>query len=998
MRFGVLGPLAVSGDDGTPVAVPRADVRALLAVLVVHEGFPVPVERLIADLWPETVPANPANALQIRVSRLRRALEAAGPGGRGLVEHGSSAYRLRVRADAVDTARFRALLDRARATGDPWTRKGLLSDALALWRGPALAGFEGEPFARPVAERLGQQRLDAVQALAEARLDLGEHDALAADLAGWVREHPERERLRAAMMRALYRSGRQGEALAAYDEYRRDLADGQGLDPGVELVRLQRAILARDPALDAPPAPRRGGLPVPVTALVGRDEAVEDVLACLDTARLVTLTGPGGVGKTRLGLAAAARLEDACPDGVWLVELAGLSGGDAVAEAVMAVLGIRENAMLGPVPSGEPMSHADRLAAFLRGKELLLLLDNCEHVAAPVAELVAALLASAPGLRVLATGREPLGVPGEVLRPVPPLEAPAPGADAGRVREASAVRLFCARASDADPGFVLDASNAQAVADLVRGLDGLPLALELAAAKVRALGVRELAARLPDRLALLAAGNRGAPARQRTLGAVLDWSWDLLTEPERIVLRRLAVLDGGPLAAVEAVCSGGPVPPSRVAAVLARLVDRSMVTVTGDRRYRLLETVGVYARARLDEAGELESVRDRHHRHHLALAENGAPELFGPGQADRLARLDAEHRNLHCALEHAIRRGDAASALRLVDALAWSFLLRGRVRQAARWAGLALAVPGSAPSGLRARVLCWEAGIAALLDIEQDAAARARAALAAFEGAEDPHGLAMARWFLAYVLLHAGDLDTSEKLAADASAGFEALGHRWGLAVTTGLRANHALTRGDLATAADASGRAVALFRALGDRGGELLTVYPRAALAEIRGDHREAERLHREGLALAEGLGMWAEAADRLCGLGRVAMLRGDLGAARELHERGRRLAAEHGFKPGEVYAAIGLGQTARLAGDLDAAAGHLRTAADWYRRTGRAPGHATVLTELGLLAERRGDAREAAGYHRRALALARRLGDPRAEAAALDGLAAAGAPATGP
>ncbi|MGK5553228.1 BTAD domain-containing putative transcriptional regulator [Actinomadura kijaniata] len=915
MRFGVLGPLTVETADGTPVAVPRSDVRALLAVLLAHEGFPVPVERLIADLWPEALPANPVNALRIRVSRLRRLLEDAEPGGRALVGHGPSGYRLcapgeRALGESLDTGRFQALLDRAKSAGDPWTRAGLLADALALWRGPAFAGFQDEPFAGPTILRLSQRRLAAVEDLAETRLELGEHEAVAADLAEWEQRHPERERLRALRMRALYRAGRPGEALAVYDRYRRWLADDQGLDPGPELAALQRAVLSADPALDPPPARPRTNLPAPLTELIGREAALARVLAALDTARLVTLTGPGGVGKTRLALAAAARPGPAFPDGVWLVELAGLSGPDAVAEAVMAVLGVRENTMLGPVPAGEPMGHVDRLAAFLRGRRLLLLLDNCEHGAAPVAELVAAVLRAAPDVRVLATGREPLGVPGEVLLPVAPLEPPEPGADQRRVRESSAVRLFCARAADADPAFALDASNAGAVAELVRGLDGLPLALELAAARVRALGVHELAARLDDRFSLLSAGNRGAPARQRTLNALLDWSWELLTGPERTVLRRLSVLDGGPLAAAEAVCAGPGISGNEVAAVLARLVDRSMVTVAGDRRYRLLETVGVYAMARLTEADEVRAARRRHRAYHLALVTDGLPKLFGPEQAAHLRRLDTEHRNLHCALEDAVRHGDAEDALLLVDGLAWSLLLRGRVRQAARWADRALAVPGDAPPALRARVHCWQVGIAALLDVEHDTETRARAALARFRDTDDPLGLAMARWFLAYVLLHTGHLEASEELAAGAADGFRARGHTWGIAVTTALRANHALARDDLDTVADASEQALALFRTLGDRGGELLTVHPRAALAERRGDRREAERLHREGLALAEDLGMWAETADRLSGLGRIALLRGDLGAARELYERARRIAAEHGFRPGEIHAELGLRQ----------------------------------------------------------------------------------------
>ncbi|MGC7102962.1 BTAD domain-containing putative transcriptional regulator [Amycolatopsis lurida] len=949
MRFGVLGPLAVWRDDGARLDVPGADLRALLAALLVREGAPVPAGRLIADLWPGALPARPANALQVRVSRLRRVL------GRELIEFTAGGYRLVAPADSLDASRFQSLLRQARGIEDPLPRGQLLAGALALWRGDALAGFTDEAFAQPIAERLAQLRLAAVEELAETRLALGEHDLVLTELAEWVRRYPHRERLRAAQLLATYRAGRQSEALTAYDEFRRELAEAHGLDPGPELVALQRAILARDPALGAPPPGRRTNLPAPLTELIGREDAVSEITALLSATRLVTLTGTGGVGKTRLGLAVAEQVAGTYPDGAWLVELAGTRPGDEVAEAVMTVLGLRENTLLGPLPPGTPAGHGARLAAFLRNRSLLLVLGNCEHVAEQVAELAQNLLAAAPGLRILATGREPLGIPGEVLRPVAPLALPAPGAGTEEVRAASAVQLFRARAADADPEFTVDASNAGAVADLVRGLDGLPLALELAAARTRALGVPGLLARLDDRFRLLDGGNRGAPARHRTLLATLDWSWDLLSEPERKALRRLAVFDGGTLTAVETICADETTHLAETADALARLVDRSMVVVTADRRYRLLATVAEYARTRLAEAGEAQSWRDKHFRHYLSMAEETTPGLFGPDQRACLARLDAEHGNLHCAMENAAEQGAADIALRLVDALAWYLLLRGRVRQAGRWASQALTIPGDAPPRLRARVRCWEAGISVLLDADPSAATRACHALAAFDGVDDPHGLAMAEWFLGYVLLHAGDLDTSEELAKRSSAGFRSLGHAWGTAVTTTLLAHHALARGDRTTAAETAEEALTLFRALQDLGGELLTIHPRAAVAEFDGDLQSAEQLHHHGLRLAEELGMWAETADRLSGLGKLAMLRGDHDTAHRFYQRAKAIAAEHSFRPAEITAVTGLGLTARRAGHLADAETHLREADAWYRRTRQAPGHSAVLTELELLAEHR-------------------------------------------
>ncbi|MBO3747584.1 winged helix-turn-helix domain-containing protein [Streptosporangiaceae bacterium NEAU-GS5] len=556
MFFGVLGPIAVWTADGEPIPVPGRKVRTLLAVLLAHEGRAVPAARLIDALWGERLPGDPAGTLSGKVTELRRALDRAEPGGRRLVVSPPPGYRLRVDADAVDAGRFRALVARARGTADPRVRAGLLSGALALWRGPAFADVADEPFARAAALGLTEDRLAVLEDHAEVRLALGEHTALVAELAELLAAYPLRERLRAVQMQALYRSGRPSEALASFEELRGRLANELGLDPGPDLVALHRAVLARDPRLDAAvqvSAVRpRTNLPASVSELIGRDEAVAAVRARLASDRLLTLTGPGGVGKTRLALEATRGLVDDAaefPDGVWLAELGALERGSAgrPGDVVMAVLDIRD------MPGA-----ADRLVDVLRARRLLLVLDNCEHVVEQAAELAGRLLRGCPDVRVLATSREPLGLPGEAVWPVPPLEVPDPAAepDPAGLAEASAVRLFAARAAAAAPGFALDADNAPVVAMLCRRLDGLPLALELAATRVRALGVHELVARLDDRFRLLDVGRRDVPARQRTLTAVIDWSWDLLTDPERAVLRRLAAhADGSTLEAAEHVCS-----------------------------------------------------------------------------------------------------------------------------------------------------------------------------------------------------------------------------------------------------------------------------------------------------------------------------------------------------------------------------------------------------------------------------------------------------------
>ncbi|WP_328955946.1 BTAD domain-containing putative transcriptional regulator [Kitasatospora purpeofusca] len=1007
MLFDVLGPLQVRTDAGTPVTVREAKVRALLAALLVNHGRPVPVDRLVDDLWGATPPGNPANTLQTKVSQLRRALEQAEPGGRELIAHRPAGYLLLVPDEAVDAARFTALTARARQAGEQQTgeqragdgpeRIRLLTEALGLWRGPAFAEFRDHDFTRAAATGLDEHRLTALEELAGLRLETGEHLALADELGGELRRHPLRDKLRAVHMRALYRSGRQAEALASYRELADHLAEELGLDPGPELAALHGAILRQDPALvpgreapgatSAPPAgtappavaaphpgtaPPRGNLPAGLTELVGRDREVGEVRALLRTARLVTLTGPGGVGKTRLALESAGAAADAFPDGVWLVELAARTSPAAdtaeVASLVADALGIRDHATAGPPPGPA----VDRLALALAPRELLLVLDNCEHLVQPVAELAERLLRRAPGLRVLATGREPLAISGETLHSVEPL------------RESDAVRLFAARAAAAAPGFVLGPANADAVAVLCARLDGIPLALELAAARVRALGVHELADRLGDRFRLLTAGRRDAPARQRTLRAVIDWSWQLLTDAERAVLRRLAVFAGGStLTAAEQVCAAPDVPAETVLDVVGRLVERSLVTVLDDGdgpRYRLLESVAAYGLERLDEAGEARSTRRRHRVHFTELAERAEPRLHGPEQHRWLERLDREGANLRGALADAATADgdrDTGLAVRQVNALSWYWFLRGRLDEARRAFALALAA-GPDPSPARSGALTRQAAFA-LLAGEDNRPERP------LDDA-DPG----ARWFLALAGSGFGG-STGPDRTAGLLAEFRARDDRWGIAATLSIRATRAMYRGDLAGLRRYAEESARGFDELGDPWGRLQAGEQLGILAEIAGDYDGAARLHREGARLAEELRLWTAVSFRLSRLGRIALLTGDLPAAGRYHERARRLAAEQSHRPAEQFAVTGLALGARRQGELDTAETLLLPWLEWNRRLGVDAGTALVLAQLGFVAEQRGDAAGARARHLDGLTAARRTGDPRAVALALEGLAGA-------
>ncbi|MFF2776089.1 BTAD domain-containing putative transcriptional regulator [Streptomyces sp. NPDC058052] len=1061
MRFGVLGETAVWTEDGRPVRVPELKVRALLASLLVDTGRPVATHRLVDDLWGEEPPGRPLRALQAKVSQLRRALEEAEPGGRDLLVSRAPGYQLVPPEGSLDAERFAALAARARAVPEPERRAALFAEALDMWRGPAFADFADEPFTRAAANRLEEERLVVREEAAEARLDAGEHALLVGELAEIVERHPLRERLRAVQLRALYRSGRQSEALAGYEELRVRLAEDLGLDPSPELVGLQQAMLRQDPALEAVraeawatsggppvaaaasapdgdvrepnalPAPdaasardagrsgtgpgdtgrgdagrrgdagpgsagrgvARGNLPTALTGLVGRDAAVEEIRKLLAGRRLVTLTGPGGVGKTRLAVEAAGQARQHFPDGVWLVELAGARGRPA--EVVAAALQLRDDGAWGTRPeAGRTPSGAERLAAVLRGRRMLLVLDNCEHVIDEAAALAELLLRTVPGLVVLTTSQEPLALAGETLWSVPPLDLP------------GAVELFTARATASAPGFVPDDSQRAAVEDICRRLDGVPLALELAATRVRALGVHRLLERLDDRFRLLSAGQRGAPARQQTLRAVIDWSWELLPEPERLVLRRLAVhAEGCALDAAEQVCAGGEVAADDVLDLLARLVDRSLVVAVDGKdgpRYRLLESVAAYCAERMADAGETEDVRDRHLTYYTHLAEAAEPELRGPAQREWLTRLDAESPNLRAALDRAARRGDAAHALRLVDALAWYWVLRGRLGEAVRSTATALDTAGTSPdparvpdalARVRARVAVWWTGLTVMSGDGTDRHRRIADALASVDAAHGggPAALAWARWFLAHALCGTGSQSEGEELTNAALDGYAETGEAWGEAAALGDRSVQRLLRGDLAGAEDDAARSAALFAAVGDACGGLWSVYPLAAVAEIRGAYERADALKRAALDTAESFGLTTEVPDLLSGLGRTALLRGDLEQARTYHQAGREKAVEAGFRAGEINAVLGLGLGARREGLLDEAEIHLREVLAWHRLVGLDGANALILAELGFAAELRGDAEGALELHREGYATALATGDPRAVALALEGLAGA-------
>ncbi|MFC4895496.1 BTAD domain-containing putative transcriptional regulator [Streptosporangium amethystogenes subsp. fukuiense] len=712
-EFRVLGPFEVL-RDGVPVPIRAAKLRTLLVSLLLDANRTVPVETLMDHLWGEVPPRGARNTLQNYVLRCRHLLGCAGDDGPLLTC--PRGYLLRVDGDRLDLHRFDTLTGRARtaaAAGSMKAASALLAEALRSWRGEPLQDIPSETLRREVAPVLAERRLDALQSRIEADLALDRHEEVLPELRRLTAAHPLRERFWAQRMLALYRSGRQAEALRCHHSVREILAEELGVDPGAELRELHQRILNNDPALTAKGP--SGNLPSEMTTFVGRERQLADAGRRLETSRLVTLTGVGGVGKTRLALRLAAQVSPAFPDGVWIADLAPLTEPGLLDRTVAQALGIRDQ-------SARPC--VDILIERLRDSRTLLVLDNCEHMVRAAATLVTVLLRAVPGLRVLATSRQRLGVQGEHVLAVPPLAVPpvTPPSEETEppLTRYEAVTLLADRAAASAPDFRITRHNRGVVAQLCGRLDGVPLAIELAAVRLGTLSAEEILDRLDDRFRLLADNDaQNTPRHHRTLGGVVGWSHDLCTEHERLLWARLSVFSGGfDLEAAESVCSGAGIDRHDVIDVLASLAHKSILVVStrgGRTRYSLLETIRQYGRQRLVDLGQETAVRRRHRDHYRSTVARAAADWCGPREVEWLSRLRQELPNLRTALDFCVTEpGEARSGLEITANLTrtrfWFF--SSTIGEGRHWLERGLALSPRPPDPLQIGAVALAAWIA----------------------------------------------------------------------------------------------------------------------------------------------------------------------------------------------------------------------------------------------------------------------------------------------
>jgi predicted ATPase/DNA-binding SARP family transcriptional activator len=928
----------------------------LLALLALRQERPVLREWLAGTLWPDTDQSKAFTSLRATLSELRGAL---GDEGERLQSPSRHTLFLNLTGADADVRVF----DTAMSSQDPEA----LKQAVALYRGPLLEGCNEEWVAQERGRR-EQECLRALQTLGDVAMAAGDHSAAIGYYQRAVSLDPWRESLRRGWMEALARGGDRNAALQVYRELRELLRSVPGALPDAETSALyadlraearqpaQATVTTTEPVVNAAAFGFVNGyLPHPLTDLIGREQERIEVVAQLRRFRLVSLTGPGGIGKTRFAIEVASEgVQDdaAYPDGVWLVALESLSEGRQVVPHIAAALGMQE----------EPgRSLLERLSEYLRTKRLLLVLDNCEHLLDASAHVVSYLLRECARVRILATSREALGITGEAVFPVPSLAAPDPkqlptgsATPLQAFADYESIQLFVERAQERQKGFTLSQRNALAVAQVCFQLDGIPLAIELAAARVNAMTVGQIASRLDDHLSLLTGGSRSAPPRQKTLRATLDWSYVLLSIAEQGLLARLSVFAGGAtLAAVETVCAGAGIEPKLALDLLTSLVHKSLAVFEprqAEGRYHLLETVQQYAAERLVSDGRQDATQEKHLVWFLALAEEAETHQSGPEQESYLRRLDTEYGNLRAALSRsAAGTGKAEEGLRLAGALWWYWRARGRFREGVECLEAALAREGAqAETPVRARTL----------NLAGD--------------------LANCR----------GDFASARALNAESLAIYRKLGDRRGIAHSLNGLGLVAGAQGDYRQARTYHEESLALRREIGDRQEVAISLNNLGLVAREQSDYEAARSFYEQALGIRREIGNKGDIADSLNDLGLLAQIWGDYGTARALYEQGLAINREREDKVRIARSLYHLGTGAQAVGDYEVARALLQESLALYRETG--PSFIIhVLGALGHVAREVGDYARAANLYRESLLLRREQGDMVATACSLEDFA---------
>jgi predicted ATPase/DNA-binding SARP family transcriptional activator len=985
----MLGSFEVRTDDGVLADVPGARLRGLLIALALEPGHAVPKATLVDWIWGEHPPSDAANALQRLVSRLRKALP------EGLIEGQADGYRLRVEPDAVDAVRFERLVGQARNDEDP-RRVRLLREALALWRGTAMQGVGLQDSAAfdAAVTRLEGLRLTAMEDRFDAEVSLGHGVELVPELTDLVAAHPVRERLVAALMRGLAAAGRDTEALLVYQRTREALADALGVDPSPELSALHVSLLRGE--LGRRAENRKTNVRAELTSFVGRDPEVAAVRELIAAHRLTTLIGPGGAGKTRLATETARTLLGDLPDGAWLVELASIGADSDVAQPTLDALGLRD-ALLG---ADQNADLTDRLIAAIREREALLILDNCEHVIESAAAFAHRVLGECQRLRILATSREPLGITGEALWRVVPLALPSAtllseDGDPAEIESSPAVRLLRDRAGAVRKDLPTDARTSTAMARVSWALDGMPLAIELAAARLRTMSLEQLASRLDDRFRLLTGGSRTALPRHRTLRAVIDWSWELLTDAEQMVLCRLSVFSGGvSLAAAEWVCAADA---EEVLTLLTALTEKSLLLSEGDRapRYRMLGTIKEYAASRLAEAGESDFARRAHLAYFTELAETAEPHLRRAEQLEWLATLEAEHDNITSAMRGALAAGEAHAAMRLAAAAGWYWWLSGHMAEGMELITAATETPGEVPDEIRAMAYAivvhfvsfgrgdeqrfqeWvhkahqfsqrgqlsnpQLRIVAALERMLRAPDAVLPAWESLLEDADPWVRALARVQLGKmrIVLGQGGRDADAYLET-ALAEFRALGERFGMWLALTELADRIATRGEFARACEHYEQAIAVFTEVGAIEDVIRMRARQAQLYWLLGDQDSSAAAIAEAGRCAERV-TWPEAlAELALAKAELARWAGDAGEACQQLGVAATLLGDKAEQAS--FRAVTHDLLGYLADDLSEACTHRAVACQAASEAGYAPLVAKVIVGVADLALRRDSYEQAA------------------------------------